>query len=143
MPPGAGMLSNVNVQAFDDAGLRFFVGSRQTKARQDLGTYFRWHGSHHGGRADRGHHHHAHQGRRPVPHRQAGRTCLGPGEDTDQWRAVWQYRRKRAVRDRQTLNQQRNRALAIIEGQSRPKSARFVRTTGNTRSFDEASYNVP
>ena len=28
-----------------------------------------------------------------------------------------QYRRKRAMRDEQTLNLQRNRALAIIEGE--------------------------
>ncbi|MBD2763568.1 hypothetical protein IEE92_13630 [Kocuria sp. cx-116] len=53
---------------------------------------------------------------------------------------MWQYRRKRAVRDEQILNQQRNRALAVIEGDKAQKSARFVRTTGSGKFFDEASY---
>ena len=43
----AGMLSAKNLQDLDDAGLRFIVGSRQTKAPQDLAKYFHWHGTHH------------------------------------------------------------------------------------------------
>lgn len=136
----AGMLSNANLQALDDAGLRFIVGSKQAKAPQDLAAYFRWHGSHHddGQTVDTI----TMRTKAPDPSRTDKRAepVWDPEKNTDQWRAVWQYRRKRAVRDRQTLNQQRNRALAIIEGQSRPKTARFVRTTGNTRSFDEAGY---
>jgi transposase len=56
------------------------------------------------------------------------------------WRVVWQYRRKRAMRDEQTLNLQRNRALAIIEGEKPAKKARFVKVTDEEKAFDEASY---
>ncbi|EMY36013.1 TnpB family transposase [Arthrobacter crystallopoietes BAB-32] len=136
----AGMLSNMNLQAVDDAGLRFIVGSKQAKAPQDLAAYFRWHGSHHddGQTVDTI----TMRTKAADPSRidKRAEPVWDPEKNNDQWRAVWQYRRKRAVRDRQTLNQQRNRALAIIEGQSRPKTARFVRTTGNTRTFDETSY---
>lgn len=50
-----------------------------------------------------------------------------PTEHSQAWRAVWQYRRKRAIRDRETLNLQRNRAMRVIDGESKPKAARFVR----------------
>ena len=40
----AGMLSATNLTALDQAGLRFIVGSRVTKAPADLETHLRWHG---------------------------------------------------------------------------------------------------
>lgn len=40
----AGMLSASNLKELDEAGLRFIVGSRVTKAPVDLGSHFRWHG---------------------------------------------------------------------------------------------------
>nr|WP_234415860.1 MULTISPECIES: IS1634 family transposase [unclassified Actinomyces] len=40
----AGMLSAANLQALDQAGLGFIVGSRMTKAPADLAAHFRWHG---------------------------------------------------------------------------------------------------
>nr|WP_240796050.1 hypothetical protein [Yimella sp. RIT 621] len=40
----AGMLSATNLHALDEAGLRFIVGSRVTKAPADLESHFRWHG---------------------------------------------------------------------------------------------------
>ena len=40
----AGMLSAKNLTELDRAGLRFIVGSRQTKAPHDLATHFRWNG---------------------------------------------------------------------------------------------------
>ncbi|WP_431844301.1 IS1634 family transposase, partial [Calidifontibacter indicus] len=40
----AGMLSMANLTALDQAGLRFIVGSRVTKAPADLESHFRWHG---------------------------------------------------------------------------------------------------
>jgi hypothetical protein len=40
----AGMLSASNLKALDEAGLRFIVGSRVTKAPNDLASHFRWHG---------------------------------------------------------------------------------------------------
>ena len=40
----AGMLSGSNLKELDEAGLRFIVGSRVTKAPADLASHFRWHG---------------------------------------------------------------------------------------------------
>jgi len=40
----AGMLSAGNLKDLDEAGLRFIVGSRVTKAPADLASHFRWHG---------------------------------------------------------------------------------------------------
>ena len=40
----AGMLSASNLKDLDEAGLRFIVGSRVTKAPADLASHFRWHG---------------------------------------------------------------------------------------------------
>ncbi len=40
----AGMLSAGNLRELDEAGLRFIVGSRVTKAPVDLASHFRWHG---------------------------------------------------------------------------------------------------
>jgi hypothetical protein len=40
----AGMLSATNLRDLDDAGLRFIVGSRVTKAPNDLASHFHWHG---------------------------------------------------------------------------------------------------
>ena len=57
------------------------------------------------------------------------------------WRAIWAYSTKRAVRDNQTLIQQRNRAIDIINGEKAVKKARFVKT-GLSRRFtlDEDAY---
>ncbi|MDP3951334.1 IS1634 family transposase [Microbacterium sp.] len=41
----AGMLSSSNLRDLDEAGLRFIVGSRVTKAPKDLESHFRWHGT--------------------------------------------------------------------------------------------------
>ena len=41
----AGMLSSANLRDLDEAGLRFIVGSRVTKAPKDLESHFRWHGT--------------------------------------------------------------------------------------------------
>lgn len=41
----AGMLTSANLRDLDEAGLRFIVGSRVTKAPKDLESHFRWHGT--------------------------------------------------------------------------------------------------
>lgn len=41
----AGMLSAGNLKELDEAGLRFIVGSRVSKAPKDLESHFRWHGT--------------------------------------------------------------------------------------------------
>src|SRR5690625_124816 len=104
----AGMLSDVNLSDIDAANLRFIVGSRQTKAPKDLAKQFAYH---------------------PEPDPADGTTVdtvttrarFQPAKDqlatakepvwdpdddehrTRYWRAVWQYRTKRAKRDLVTL----------------------------------------
>ena len=56
------------------------------------------------------------------------------------WRTVWQHRHKRAVRDRHTLQKQRERAEAVISGERPGKAARFVKTSGTKRVFDQATF---
>ncbi|MCS4592694.1 hypothetical protein KTJ89_06820 [Brevibacterium sediminis] len=56
------------------------------------------------------------------------------------WRVVWQYRRKRAMRDEQTLNIQRNLALAIVDGEKPAKKAPSVKVTGEVTAFGEKAY---
>nr|WP_217496650.1 IS1634 family transposase [Acidipropionibacterium acidipropionici] len=137
----AGMLSAKNLKDLDDAGLRFIVGSRQVKAPHDLATHFRWNGEY------------AEDGqiidtltprgtKRLDPERVKKRRepVWNPEEHSDAWRAVWQYRRKRAMRDEKTLNLQRNRAMAIIEGDKTVKKTRFIKVKDAKQTFDEASY---
>ena len=137
----AGMLSTTNLKALDEAHLRFIVGSRQVKAPGDLATHFHWHGdafedgqlidtitprttrstSSKGPRATR---------REPV---------WDPEKHPESWRTVWQYSRKRAVRDNKTLTAQENKARAIVEGDKTVKGVRFVKNTATGQSFDEKS----
>lgn len=133
------MLSEANLKALDEAGLRFIVGSRITKAPHDLGKHVHWHGNHFtdGQIID------TITNRRgsPDPERLRSRAepVWSPEEYPGAWRAIWQYSRKRAVRDNQTLNQQQARALDIIEGRTPAKKARFVTTGGQQASLDEAA----
>lgn len=138
----AGMLSATNLDALSEAGLRFIVGSRMTKAPQDLASHFRWHGDY----AEDGEIVDTVTTRRgkPDPERvnRLAEPVWNPEEEAHQglWRTVWQHRVKRAVRDRKTLNLQRDRALSIIEGGTSVKSARFIKTRGATRTLDETSW---
>jgi len=55
------------------------------------------------------------------------------------WRAIWAYSAKRARRDQKTLHAQQARAEAVISGQRKAKSVRFVKTHAGQRTLDEAS----
>ena len=133
-----GMLSASNLKALDALGLSFIVGSRMTKAPGDLESHFHWNGDvftdgqiidtvtpRHGNtkvndpalRAE------------PVWNRDTH-----PGA----WRAIWSYSAKRARRDQKTLAAQEARARAIVDGDKKAKSARFVKVRGDDRTFDEA-----
>ena len=98
----AGMLSATNLKELDEAGLRFIVGSRVTKAPNDLASHFRWHGdaftdgqvidtitprvSTATARAKND------ENKRAEP-------VWDPAVHPTSWRAVWAYSAKRAVRD--------------------------------------------
>jgi len=138
----AGMLSASNLRELDDAGLRFIVGSRLTKAPIDLESHFRWHGDAFSDgqiidtitprtqRTSRGIENDAKVKAEPV---------WDPAQHTDSWRAVWAYSAKRAVRDSKTLILQENRAKEVVAGNTAVRAPRFVKTTNGARSLDEAS----
>lgn len=135
----AGMLSAENLKAIDEAGLRFIVGSRMTKAPHDLAKHFHWHGNAFtdGQLIDTI----TMRSTAPDPDRVKTRAepVWDPAEHPRAWRTVWSYSHKRAVRDRHTLTLQRNRAQAIVDGDKPAKKARFVKTTGQHATLDEVS----
>jgi Transposase DDE domain len=135
----AGMLSASNLDDLDAAGLSFIVGSRMVKAPGDLASHFHWNGDvftdgqiidtvtpRHGNTKVNS------PALRAEP-------VWNPETHTQAWRAIWAYSAKRARRDQKTLNAQEARARAIVDGDKKVKSARFVKTRGNDRSLDEAS----
>ena len=135
----AGMLSASNLRELDEVRLRFIVGSRTVKAPLDLASHFRWHGD-------------AFSDGQIIDTLtpKTGRTSENnpmlraePTWDPDQhpgsWRAIWAYSAKRAARDGKTLTLQENRAKAVIAGEKAARTPRFVKTTGTTKSLDEAA----
>ena len=135
----AGMLSASNLSALDEARLRFIVGARTTRAPGDLEAHFRWSGDaftdgqvidtitpRRGSNTERD------KSRKAEP-------VWDPETHPGSWRAVWAYSKKRVARDNQTLTAQENRARAVIAGEKRPKSTRFVTTRKGDQVLDEAS----
>ena len=136
----AGMLSASNLRELDEAGLRFIVGSRVTKAPNDLASHFRWHGDaftdgqvidtltpkHAGRRGEND----------PLV---KAEPAWEPGEHQGSWRAVWAYSAKRAARDAKTLTLQENRAKAVVAGEKAARTPRFVKTSNGATTLDEAS----
>ncbi|MDF3313765.1 IS1634 family transposase, partial [Rhodococcus sp. T2V] len=135
----AGMLSAGNLTALDEAGLKFIVGSRVTKAPADLANHFHWNGNAFadGQIIDTVTPRNAKSAVNDVRHRTE--PIWDAAGHPKSWRAVWQYSKRRAVRDNQTLNAQETRARDVVDGGKAPKSTRFVKTTANGRSLDTAS----
>lgn len=135
----AGMLSTGNLRELDEAGLRFIVGSRVTKAPVDLESHFRWHGDafSNGQIIDTI----TPKNRRVVENDPMLKKepVWDRDEHAESWRAVWAYSAKRAARDGKTLTLQENRAREVIAGEKTARAPRFVKTTNGTRSLDEAS----
>jgi hypothetical protein len=135
----AGMLSTANLTALDEAGLKFIVGSRQVKAPGDLATHFHWHGDAFtdGQLVDTITPRSTRSAGSSKPRPVRAEPVWDPEQHPGSWRAVWQYSRKRAVRDGKTLTAQENRARAVIDGDKPVKATRFVKTTPGGRSLDE------
>jgi hypothetical protein len=131
--------TGTNLKALDELELSFIVGSRVTKAPGDLESHFHWNGDvfadgqvidtvtpRHG-------------------NTKVNNTALraepvwDPAQHPGAWRAIWSYSAKRARRDQKTLAAQEARARAIVAGDTRVKSARFVKVRGDDRSLDEAT----
>lgn len=135
----AGMLSANNLKELDGSGLSFIVGSRMTKAPNDLGSHFHWNGEvfSDGQIIDTVTPRHSRSRVNNIKLR--AEPVWDPTEHSNAWRAVWQYSGKRARRDTQTLAAQEARARGIIDGSKPVKSTRFVTISGDDRTLDEAS----
>ncbi|MDP7734632.1 IS1634 family transposase [Mycobacterium paragordonae] len=138
----AGMLASGNLRELNDAGLRFIVGSRVTKAPNDLASHFHWHGElftdgqiidtitprDHRGTATKS-----------SDRKLRAEPVWDPATHTKSWRAVWAYSTKRAVRDTKTLNLQENKARAVVAGDKTARTPRFVTVRDGARELDQAS----
>ena len=135
----AGMLSASNLDALDEVGLRFIVGSRVSKAPADLESHFRWHGD-------------AFTGGQiidtitPKNRRHVENNTMlkaepiwDPATHPKSWRAVWAYSTNRAMRDTKTLTLQENKAKAVVAGEQSARTPRFVKTSNGAKTLDEAS----
>lgn len=138
----AGMLSSSNLRDLDEAGLRFIVGSRVTKAPKDLESHFRWHGTAFTDgqiidtitpRDQRG------TATKTSDPAKRAEPVWDPAVHTKSWRAVWSYSTKRAVRDTKTLTLQENKARAVVAGEKTARTPRFVKTRNGSTVLDEAS----
>lgn len=118
----AGMLSAANLNALEDAGLKFIVGSRTSKAPKELEEHFGERGNY---IADNG----IVELTRPM----------GTGQARRDRRVVWHYLWKRDQRDNRTLNAQIERALRVMDKDEPLRKQRFVKVTGPQIGLDEQS----
>jgi hypothetical protein len=117
----AGMLSAANLNALQDAGFSFIVGSRITKAPYDLAEHFDRHGDYF---AD---------GQILESSR-----VMGSGKDARSRRIVYQYSFKRRKRDDRAINAMIERAEKIATGKTPMSKARFLKITDATKEIDQA-----
>ena len=117
----AGMLSAANLNALEDAGFAFIVGSRITKAPYDLAEHFERHGNHFqdGGTLE-------------------SARVMGTGTAARERRVVYHYSFTREKRDNYTLNKQIERAERIADGTRPGKKDRFVKHSGDKPGVDWA-----
>jgi transposase len=115
------------------------VGSRTTKAPGDLESHFHWNGDvfTDGQIIDTVTPRHGNTKVNDPALR--AEPVWTPDTHPGAWRAIWAYSAKRARRDHKTINTQEARARAIVAGDKKAKSARFVTVRGDDRSFDETS----
>jgi len=110
----AGMLSASNLNALEDAGCRFIVGSRQSHVPYDLDSHFTAHGNY-------------------TPDDSTIETVrdMGSGNQKRTRRVVYHYSFKRHKRDDRSINAQVAKAEKVAAG-SRPIARdRFVTVTTN------------
>jgi transposase len=118
----AGMLSAGNLNAIEDAGFSFIVGSRITKAPYDLAEHFEAHGDYF---AD---------GQILESHRE-----MGQGKHTRDRRVIYQWRFARSKRDNKNINAMVAKAEKIAAGQAPFSRVRFLKISGETKELNEAT----
>lgn len=118
----AGMLSAGNLNALEDAGLSFIVGSRLTKAPYDLEDHFNRHGNYFT------------DGQILESTR-----VMGTGSGARERRIVYQWSFKRNKRDDRNINLMIARAERIASGSAPMRKARFLKVSGARKELDQAT----
>jgi transposase len=118
----AGMLSAANLNALEDAGFNFIVGSRITKAPYDLAEHFERHGTYFT------------DGQILESARR-----MGTGKAARVRRVVYQWKFKREQHDNKAINAMIERAEKIADGRAPLKKARFLKVTDITAELDQAT----
>jgi hypothetical protein len=116
----AGMLSAANLNALQDAGFKFIVGSRISKAPYDLADHFERHGDYFT------------DGQILESSR-----VMGTGRHARTRRIVYQYSFKRRKRDDRAINAMIERAEKIATGKAPMSKARFLKVTDATKEIDQ------
>jgi len=117
----AGMLSAGNLNAIEDAGFAFIVGSRIVKAPYDLAEHFERHGNYFT------------DGQILESAR-----IMGTGAGARSRRVVYQWRFKREQRDQKTINAQITKAEKVADGSRPLRRDRFVKISGAAKAVDWA-----
>lgn len=115
----AGMLSAKNLNAIEDAGLWFIVGSRISKAPYDLAAHFERHGN-------------AFDDGQVLE----SSRVMGTGKAARSRRVVYQYRFARHKHDDRAINAMVDRAEKVAEGKRPLKKDRFVRIEATGTEVD-------
>jgi len=116
----AGMLSANNLNAIEDAGFKFIVGSRLTKAPYDLQEHFDTKGN-----------------RFTNGQVLESTRVMGTGKNARERRIVYQWSAKRFARDNRNINLMERKALTVAEGKAPLKKVRFLKVTGAEKELDE------
>src|SRR5450830_170984 len=118
----AGMLSAANLNALEDAGFGFIVGSRITKAPYDLAAHFARHGNYFT------------DGQVLESARE-----MGTGKNARTRRVIYQWKFKRQKHDDRTINLMIAKAEKIAAGTTPMRKARFLKVTGATKELDQVT----
>jgi Transposase DDE domain len=116
----AGMLPAGNLNAIEDAGFSFIVGSRITKAPYDLADHFTRHGDY-------------------LTDGQILESArlMGTGKHERTRRIVYQWTFARSKRDNKTINAQIARAGKVAAGKAPLARTRFLKVTGAAKELDQ------
>jgi transposase len=117
----AGMLSAANLNALEDAGFGFIVGSRITKAPYDLAEHFERHGNYFT------------EGQVLESTR-----LMGTGKGARDRRVVYQWKFKREQHDNKAINAMVTKAEKVADGIRPMRRDRFVKVTGVSKGVDWA-----
>jgi transposase len=117
----AGMLSAANLNALEDAGFGFIVGSRMAKAPYDLAEHFQRHGNNF---AD--------------GQILESKRVMGVGKAARERRVIYQYRFKRRQRDDRSINAMVDKAEKVAANKRPLGKDRFVTVSGSEKKVDWA-----